>query len=185
MAGIPKVKITFDADFDELRKGVKGATDEVQSFSDRAADFGKKAAAAFAVAGAAALAFGAKAVKAAAEDQEAQQKLAQTLRATTTATEAPDRAARRRLNRKGHPVDATRVLYLRGSSTNSRRDGDSRTYSHRWVVDGHWRSQPYGPGRRDRRPVFIAPYIKGPAGAPMLSGEKVIAFMRPDRYDPT
>lgn len=88
MAGIPKVKITFDADFDELRKGVKGATDEVQSFSDRAADFGKKAAAAFAIAGAAALAFGAKAVKAAAEDQEAQQKLAQTLRATTTATES-------------------------------------------------------------------------------------------------
>jgi len=111
--------------------------------------------------------------------------LAEATKATTTATEAPDRAARRRLNRKGHPVDATRVLYLRGSSTNSRRDGDSRTYSHRWVVDGHWRSQPYGPGRRDRRPVFIAPYIKGPAGAPMLSGEKVIAFMRPDRDDPT
>jgi len=32
MAGIPKVKITFDADFDELRKGVKGAQNEVEGF---------------------------------------------------------------------------------------------------------------------------------------------------------
>ena len=29
MAGIPKVKITFDADFDELKRGVKGAEQEI------------------------------------------------------------------------------------------------------------------------------------------------------------
>ena len=54
MAGIPKVKVTFDADLDELKKGVKSATGEVQSFGDRVTDFGKKAALAFAAAGAAA-----------------------------------------------------------------------------------------------------------------------------------
>jgi hypothetical protein len=88
MAGIPKVKITFDADFDELKKGVKGASDEVESFSTRAAEFGKKAALAFAVVGAAVTAFAVSAVKAAAEDEAAQQKLAQTLKATTDATQA-------------------------------------------------------------------------------------------------
>jgi hypothetical protein len=86
MAGIPKVKITFDADLDELKKGVKSATTEVQSFGDRAAAFGKKAALAFAAAGAAFTAFAVSAVKAAAQDQAAQQKLADTIKATTDAT---------------------------------------------------------------------------------------------------
>jgi cell division protein FtsB len=86
MAGIPKVKITFDADLDELKKGVKSATGEVQSFGDRAADFGKKAALAFAVAGAAVTAFAVSAVKAAAQDEAAQKKLTDTIKATTDAT---------------------------------------------------------------------------------------------------
>jgi len=86
MAGIPKVKITFDADLDELKKGVKSATGEVQSFGDRVGEFGKKAALAFAVAGAAVTAFAVSAVKAAAQDQAAQQKLEETIKATTDAT---------------------------------------------------------------------------------------------------
>jgi hypothetical protein len=51
-------------------------------------DFGKKAALAFAVAGAAVVAFAASAVKAAVEDEAAQLKLAETIKATTTATAA-------------------------------------------------------------------------------------------------
>jgi hypothetical protein len=86
MAGIPKVKITFDADLDELKKGVKSATGEVESFGSRVTDFGKKAALAFAAAGAAFTAFAVSAVKAAAQDQAAQQKLADTIKATTNAT---------------------------------------------------------------------------------------------------
>jgi hypothetical protein len=86
MAGIPKVKITFDADLDELKKGVKSATGEVKGFGDRVTDFGKKAALAFAAAGAAIVAFGVMAVKAAAEDQAAQKKLTDTIKATTNAT---------------------------------------------------------------------------------------------------
>ena len=86
MAGIPKVKITFDADFGELQKGIKGATSEVETFGSQVAAFGKKAALAFAAVGAAAVAFGVSAAKAAAQDETAQKKLEQTLRATTTAT---------------------------------------------------------------------------------------------------
>lgn len=92
MAGIPKVKITFDADFDELKKGVKGATDEVEGFGSKVADFGKKAGAAFAVAGAAAAAYAGKllvdGVKSAIEDEAAQAKLATTLQNVTGATNA-------------------------------------------------------------------------------------------------
>ena len=92
MAGIPKVKITFDADFDELKRGVKGAENEVQGFGDKVAKFGKMAGAAFAVAGAAALAYGAvllkQGVESAIADEAAQAKLATTLQNVTNATDA-------------------------------------------------------------------------------------------------
>ena len=91
MAGIPKIKITFDADFDELRRGVKGATDEVEGFGSRAKKFGKVAGLAFAAAGAAAVAYAGKlaidGVKAAIEDEAAQAKLATTLGNVTGATD--------------------------------------------------------------------------------------------------
>ena len=92
MAGIPKIKITFDADFDELKRGVKGATNEVESFGSKVGDFAKKAGAAFAIAGAAAAAYAGKllvdGVKAAIEDEKAQVKLATSLQNTTGATNA-------------------------------------------------------------------------------------------------
>ena len=96
MAGIPKVKITFDADFDELKRGVKGAENEVTSFGDRMGKFGKIAGAAFAAAGAAALAYGAvllkQGVESAIADEAAQEKLRLTLENVTGATEAQVKA---------------------------------------------------------------------------------------------
>jgi hypothetical protein len=90
MAGIPKIKITFDADFDELKKGVKGAQNEVEGFGSKMGDFAKKAGAAFAVAGAAAAAYAGvllvDGVKSAIEDEAAQAKLATTLGNVTGAT---------------------------------------------------------------------------------------------------
>jgi hypothetical protein len=90
MAGIPKVKITFDADFDELKKGVKGAQGEVEGFSDRIGKFGKVAAAAFAAASVAAVAYAGKlaidGVKSAIADEAAQKKLQLTLQNVTGAT---------------------------------------------------------------------------------------------------
>jgi len=92
MAGIPKVKITFDADFDELKRGVAGAENEVQSFGDKMGKFGKMAGAAFAVAGAAALAYAGvllkQGVESAIADEAAQAKLATTLQNVTGATDA-------------------------------------------------------------------------------------------------
>lgn len=89
---IPKVKITFDADLDGLRKGVNGASNEVEGFGSKVAKFGKMAGAAFAAAGVAAAAYAGKllvdGVKAAIEDEAAQAKLATTLTNVTGATNA-------------------------------------------------------------------------------------------------
>lgn len=88
---VPKVKVTFDADLDELKKGVKGATTEVDSFSDKVGDFGKKAGLAFAAAAAAAGAYAGKlaidGVKAAMEDEKSQTQLALALENVTKATD--------------------------------------------------------------------------------------------------
>ena len=91
MAGIPKVKITFDADFDELKKGIKGGQDEIESFGSKVGDFGKKAGLAFAAAGIAAAAYASKllidGVESAIADEAAQAKLATTLKNVTGATD--------------------------------------------------------------------------------------------------
>ena len=67
-----------------LKTGEKAADDYTKTLSD----FGKKAVAAFAVVGAAATAFAVQSVKNALADESAQRKLAETLQASTSATEA-------------------------------------------------------------------------------------------------
>ena len=76
------------ADTADFQKKLADGSKDVDSIGERAAEFGKKAAAAFAVAGAAIGAFAVSAVKAAAEDEAAQLKLAATIAATTGATSA-------------------------------------------------------------------------------------------------
>lgn len=88
MAGSRTLKLSILAETKDLVDGLNKASNSTQTFGDKATEFGKKAALAFAVAGAAALAFGADAVKAAAQDAAAQEKLADTIKATTNATAA-------------------------------------------------------------------------------------------------
>jgi hypothetical protein len=33
--------------------------------------------------------------------------------------------------------------------------------SHQWIVRGHWRNQAYGEGLKDRKFIWIQPYVKG------------------------
>jgi len=93
MAGQSRtLKLSILADVDQLKKSLSTGTKEVQTFGSNVADFGKKAGLAFAAAGAAAGAYAVKlavdGVKAAIEDQAAQEKLATTLRNVTGATNA-------------------------------------------------------------------------------------------------
>jgi hypothetical protein len=81
------LKLSILADVDDLKKKLGEADKAVESNADKIADFGKKAAAAFAIAGAAVGAFAVSAVKAAAEDEKARKSLEQTIRANTRATE--------------------------------------------------------------------------------------------------
>jgi hypothetical protein len=90
------LKLSILADVDELKKSLKTGETEVKGFSDKVGDFGKKAAAAFAIAAAAAAAYATKlavdGVKAAIEDEQAQLRLASALRSATGATDAQIKA---------------------------------------------------------------------------------------------
>jgi hypothetical protein len=79
--------LALAADIDGLRNGLKDAEKVVDKSADQIADFGKKAALAFAAVGAAATAFAVSAVKAAAQDEVGRKKLEQTIRSNTQATE--------------------------------------------------------------------------------------------------
>ena len=57
-------------------------------------------------------------------------------------------------------------------------DDTGRTYAHRWVVRGHWRNQPHGKARAQRRLQWVPSYTKGPEGAPLLASEKVMVWRR-------
>ncbi len=86
------LKLSILADVDDLKKKLGEADKAVESNSSKISEFGKKAAAAFAVAAAAAVAYGTKlaidGVKAAIEDEQAQLRLANALREATGATDA-------------------------------------------------------------------------------------------------
>jgi hypothetical protein len=80
------LKLSILAETKQLNEALKGSTKDVETFGDKVTDFGKKAALAFAAAGAAAGAFAYKSIQNAAADEGAQRKLTETLQKTTSAT---------------------------------------------------------------------------------------------------
>jgi len=92
MAGNRTLKLSILADVDDLKKKLGTADNEVQGFGDKLTKFGKVAGAAFAAAGAAAVAYAGKlaidGVKSAIADEAAQLKLATALKNVTGATDA-------------------------------------------------------------------------------------------------
>ena len=90
--GSRTLKLSILGDVSDLNKSLKTANNDVQGFGDKLENFSKRAGQAFALAGAAALAYAGKlavdGVKAAIEDEAAQAKLAKTLENVTGATDA-------------------------------------------------------------------------------------------------
>ena len=90
------LKLSILADVDDLKKKLGEADNAVENNASKISEFGKKAAAAFAVAAAAAVAYGTKlaidGVKAAIEDEQAQLRLASALKTATGATDAQIKA---------------------------------------------------------------------------------------------
>jgi hypothetical protein len=90
------LKLSILADIDDLKKKLNQADTAVETNANQMAEFGKKAAAAFAVAAAAAVAYAGKlaidGVKSAIEDEQAQLRLASALKTATGATNAQIKA---------------------------------------------------------------------------------------------
>jgi hypothetical protein len=86
--GSRTLKLSLLADVAEFTKGIKTAGKDTESIGDQFTAFGKKAALAFAAAGAAIGAFAIESIKNAAADEKAQRLLALTIENTTNATAA-------------------------------------------------------------------------------------------------
>lgn len=95
-----------------------------------------------------------------------------------------ERQARRRSQRAGLPdpeAAAVRIVRLRqpeGPESGRDGEGEGREYHVRWLVSGHWRHQPVGPGRAERRLTFVRPHVKGPPDAPFRTPRTVKAWVR-------
>lgn len=85
---------------------------------------------------------------------------------TTGPPVTASRSERRRIERE--LPEGLHVLRLTSgvSAPTERREGGV-AWSHRWMVRGHWRLQPCGPRRSQRRLIWIDPFIKGPSDKPL------------------
>lgn len=119
------------------------------------------------------------------ESSEEDERFVRTIRAMWLLMQQPlaqiseveaDRATRKRLRRAGREPASVRVIGLRRPQHGGSSDG-SREFHHQWIVRGHWRNH-WHPKRQVHRPVWIAPHVKGPEGAPMIGGEKVYAWKK-------
>lgn len=98
-----------------------------------------------------------------------------------------ERHARKRLA-KDHGLDApptVQVVALRKSARVASEDAETpeqrasaRHYGCRWIVAGHPRHQACGPGRKDRKLIWIEAHVAGPPEAPLKTREKVFAVVR-------
>jgi hypothetical protein len=89
----------------------------------------------------------------------------------------PRQARRQRAQR----IDTVKVLKLRRYRHRMDHEGDGPgiEYTHRWVVEGHWRNQPYGPKDDPYyKQIWIAPYVKGPDDKPLVVKKRGVEFDR-------
>jgi hypothetical protein len=99
---------------------------------------------------------------------------------TETVHELP-RPERRR-SEKASLRNSANVRVISWNPTKSRTGGyeksgdegeETARWSSRWVVRGHFRSQPYGPGRSRRKVIYVDSFVKGPENLPLRPTDKV------------
>jgi hypothetical protein len=91
------------------------------------------------------------------------------------------RAERRRHERAKLPEPSLNVLLLRRVRHEKSTDDEPTevAWSHRWLVQGHWRNQPYGPrDNPEYRAKFIHGYVKGPEDKPLVVKDRVVVLGR-------
>ncbi len=71
------------------------------------------------------------------------------------------------------------IIDLRRMESNHPVTGQSHIeWNHRWITRGHWRWQAYGPGRLERKRIWIHDFIKGPEDKPLVVTDKIYALRR-------
>src|SRR5690606_27549446 len=70
------------------------------------------------------------------------------------------------------------TLRMMHRGSGEEHEGGDIHFGHRWVVRGHWRWQPCGPGRADRRLTWVRPHVKGPEGAPLVEVDQIAKLVR-------
>lgn len=72
--------------------------------------------------------------------------------------------------RANHEVS---IIDVRRRDRSGDSDGAPVEHDHRWTVRGHWRRQPFGPGRAQRRRIWIDEHVAGPEDKPLRVRTKV------------
>jgi len=106
--------------------------------------------------------------------------MSQTLTAKTP--ERGDRAQKRRQERENLPSEVL-VIQFRKTRYTSAEGGEERNvnWSHRWIVGGHWRWQPYkdpASGGEIKKRIWISPYVMGPDDKPLKTKERVYVLSK-------
>jgi hypothetical protein len=93
--------------------------------------------------------------------------------------EHPDRSTKRRLERMKIPPQVSVITLRRPANPHQHADGESGVqWQHRWMVRGHPRWQACGPGRSERKLIWVNPFWKGPEDAPIKQTSKVYRVAR-------
>jgi hypothetical protein len=93
--------------------------------------------------------------------------------------ERASRASWRRASDWRSIKEVTVMTLRRSRPKHSEGDGEGVEWSHRWLVRGHWRNQPYKiDGRMVHRQIWIAPFVKGPEDRPFVPKQRAIEFTR-------
>lgn len=54
------------------------------------------------------------------------------------------------------------------------KEGRKWALDHRVCVAGHWKNQPHGPGWKERKRIWVAPYWKGPTYAELVARKIIV-----------
>ena len=101
------------------------------------------------------------------------------------AKETGDRTQRRRLARENAPSDVVVIQFRKRKYYNEKgeetEDSKKIDWSHRWLVGGHWRWQPYKDpvsGGEIKKRIWISPYVKGPEDKPLVMKDRVYVLAK-------
>lgn len=93
---------------------------------------------------------------------------------TTDVTKEPvqSRLVDRRGRKRTQLDQITYVSIRRANRSETTEGGPGRSYSHRWVVRGHWRRQWY-PSQDRHIPIWITDHVAGPEDKPIVRRDKI------------